>query len=158
MLFMLVFPICSVLALLADPQPQSTALGSQAAMLPTAPQADRSKELSLLLPARIPFFWPTVRFRRLLVAHVAPAISQYVPPAASGTPRKKYDQPGMPSSVPRRSAAQFVGGAWTSAPATPSPPVYEAPAQPAPWHASAVSIPMAADQSTLGARKFQKMA
>lgn len=171
MLFMLVFPICSVLALLANPLPQSGSLGSQTAMLPTAPQAHRSKELSLLLPARIPLFWPTVRFRRFLLAYVVPRLA---PLGIGGQqmPGKKYDRPGAPSNVPRRSAAQFVGGAWTGSPSqSPRPSVsstpsispttsMQMPAVPsaaASWHASSVSIPMAADQSGIGPRKFNKM-
>ena len=160
MLFMLVFPVCTVLALLAEPMPTSSSLGSQATMLPTGPHHDRSKELSTLLPARIPLFWPTVRVRRLLLTF-APRV---VPlGAGSRAAPKKYDRPGMAPRMPRQSAAQFVGGAWTGspvgspAPSTPPTPAPSASAgSTAPWLASSVSIPMASDQGSLGARKFHK--
>lgn len=160
MLFMLVFPVCTVLALLAEPMPTSSSLGSQATMLPTGPQNDRSKELSTLMPARIPLFWPTVRVHRMLltlVPRVAPL------GAGARAAPKKYDRPGMSPRMPRQSAAQFVGGAWTGSPVgSPAPSVPSTPApsasagSAAPWLASSVSIPMAMDQGSLGARKFHK--
>ncbi|WFC95706.1 hypothetical protein MBRA1_002359 [Malassezia brasiliensis] len=160
MLFMLVFPMCTVLALLAEPMPTSSSLGSQATMLPTGPHHDRSKELSALLPARIPLFWPTVRVRRVLLAF-APRVT----PLSTGShpAPKKYDRPGMPPRMPRQSAAQFVGGAWTgsrvgspSPSATPAPVPTATAGSAAPWLASSVSIPMASDQGSLGARKSHK--
>ena len=146
MLFMLVFPICTVLALLAEPQPHSAAIGSQATMLPSTPTADRTKMLSPLLPSRVPFFWPAVKAFRVLARHGAGS-----PTHASATPARRTT--GMPAapSTPRFSAAQFVGGAWDgrSSPATDSQPAGTGSAS-MPWNTTAIHIP-AADTKLYGA-------
>lgn len=137
MLFMLVFPICIVLAYLADPQPRSAAFGAQTTMLPSTVQGGREQMLAWLLPARIPLFWPTVRLRRWLGRRWTPPL----PPKPA--PMRAAPAPSSPAT-PRRSAASFVGGAWSPAPA-----VRPAAAP----HASAVHIPMA---DSLGTRKTHR--
>ena len=132
MLFMLVFPFCTLIAYLAEPLPHSTSIGAQTSMLPTTPTTG-SRELSILLPARIPFFWPTVHIRRWLYRFVAPAPKKAFIPAPASKPRTSLDT----ASPARRSAATFVDGAWTSA-------------SPTTWQASSVSIPMA---DTIGSRR-----
>ena len=78
MLFMLVFPVCTVLALLADPVPHNASVGSQSTMLPSTPTADQSKALSPLLPVRIPFFWPAVRLQRLIQRYIKPTSCLFI--------------------------------------------------------------------------------
>lgn len=104
MLFMVVFPICTVLALLADPQPDDARGGGTSTTLPFAAQTGTARELAAWLPSRLPLFWPTVHFRRWLFAQVVPRTS------------KSSREPSV--SHPR-SAAQLVGGAWTPAPPAP---------------------------------------
>ncbi|CCU99074.1 unnamed protein product [Malassezia sympodialis ATCC 42132] len=135
MLFMLVFPICTVLAYLADPQPHSSAFGAQTSMLPSTVQGGREQLLAWLLPARIPLFWPTVQLRRWLVRRWAPPL----PPKPTPAPSRPVSQAPLSPLAPRRSAASFVGGAWSPAPGP---------------HTSAVHIPMA---DSLGTRKSHKI-
>lgn len=107
MLFMLVFPFCTILAFLGDPQPQSTSFGAQTVTLPAAAHAMRDRHLSLLLPVRIPLFWPTVLCRRWLQARGGPPVPSKHGLASS----KKREDVLSPAS---RSAASFVGGAWSN--------------------------------------------
>ena len=165
MLFMLVFPICTLLAYLAVPQPQSTSFGAQTAMLPsTMPGRSHEPHLSLFLPARIPLFWPTVRVRRWLLSRIPPAVPPK--PIGVGMPRRSMStMPAPTTALPRRSAASFVGGAWSSTPKgrMVSAPVLDKASMSYehntnkgnPLHASAVSIPMS---EALEARKMQKRA
>lgn len=82
MLFMLVFPICTLLAFLAVPQPHSAALGAQTAMLPSTVHGAGNAQntpLAWCLPARIPLFWPTVRFRRWVSTRMATEMPPLIP-------------------------------------------------------------------------------
>lgn len=109
-------------------------------MLPTAPSADRSKELSPLLPLRIPFFWPTATFRRLVVRYgMAPHESQ-----RTGIPIR---------ATPRKSAAQFVGGAWT--PAASVATQYDSPMR-SPWVTTAIDL-SSGDSSARASRKARHL-
>lgn len=135
MLFMLVFPICTVLAYLADPKPHSSAYGAQTSMLPSTVQGGREQYLAWLLPARIPLFWPTVQLRRWLARRWAPPL----PPKPTPVAQHPVREGPLSPLTPRRSAASFVGGAWSPAPGP---------------HTSAVHIPMA---DSLGARKSHKI-
>lgn len=135
MLFMLVFPVCTVLAYLANPQPCSSAFGAQTSMLPSTVQGGREQLLAWFLPARIPLFWPTVQLRRWLARRWAPPL----PPKPVPISPHPAKQAPLSSVAPRRSAASFVGGAWSPAPGP---------------HTSAVHIPMA---DSLGARKSHKI-
>lgn len=71
MLFMLVFPFCTVLAMLADPQPRISASGALAASsngFGAAGGSDYANgPLHRLIPSRLPVFWPTVKLQRLLL-------------------------------------------------------------------------------------------
>lgn len=171
MLFMLVFPICTLLAFLAVPQPHSAALGAQTAMLPSTVHGAGNAQntpLAWCLPARIPLFWPTVRFRRWVSTRMATEMPPLIPrkpmSAPSADPRRSVSTmaPSMSPATPRRSAASFVGGAWSmhprgrmvSAPLAGSPDHVAEP--PSSWRASAVSIPMSSE--TLGPRKMPKQA
>lgn len=68
MLFMLVFPFCMVLAMLAHPQPRLSPSGS-ATSTPdyNGVAGGDSAPLSRLLPSRMPVFWPTVKLHKLLL-------------------------------------------------------------------------------------------
>ncbi|WFD32436.1 hypothetical protein MSPP1_003483 [Malassezia sp. CBS 17886] len=145
MLFMLGTPsdACTLLALLADPQPHGAAVGTQTAVLPSAPAADRSTPLCAWFPARIPFFWPTAKFRQWLQRSLGrPAARLGADPMQRGAPAPRA------VSTPRRSAAQFVDAHAGSVPGwTPSPRSTSTA-----WPSS-VSIPMA---DALGPRKIRK--
>lgn len=108
-------------------------------MLPTTPSADRSKELSPLLPARIPFFWPTAALRRLVLRQSL-AMREAQP---ANTPVRP---------PPRKSAAQFVGGAWTPQRAM----QYESPMR-SPWVTTAIDI-SAGDSGASTSRKARRFA
>ena len=162
MLFMLVFPVCTVLALLADPVPHNASVGSQSTMLPSTPTADQSKALSPLLPVRIPFFWPAVRLQRLIQRYIKPTSvrkkSGIPTSTVAGVPGGAPVANTTPSSTPRRSAAQFVGGAWTGSPAAQAEPATPeaAPvsAAAAPQVSTAINIPMG-EPGALGSRKHK---
>ncbi|WFD00391.1 hypothetical protein MYAM1_003140 [Malassezia yamatoensis] len=160
MLFMLVFPFCTVLAFLADPLPRNGSGISEAGVLPGTPQRERSKDLSAFLPGRIPLFWPTVRIRRWLTARL-------VSKGAFSDPQLNKPNPtygiasANTSSTPRRSAAQFVGGAWTESPTPPSTREFSRyslsdRSNADSMQSSSISIPLAVDQPNFGARKFTK--
>lgn len=139
MLFMLVFPIvsdlssisiearrggcltrilfqCTVLAMLASPQPR-VAPSTSAAFSPAA--TTPAVALSPFLPGRLPIFWPTVKlYRRIVRAFPNSAEA----PSASLGARGWKDINRRPSFEPanggvarQSAAAQFVGGAWGSA-------------------------------------------
>lgn len=71
MLFMLIFPFCTVLAMLADPQPRISASGALAASsngFGVQGGADYSNgPLHSIVPSRLPVFWPTVKLHRLVM-------------------------------------------------------------------------------------------
>ncbi|SNX81356.1 uncharacterized protein MEPE_00061 [Melanopsichium pennsylvanicum] len=71
MLFMLVFPFCTVLAMLADPQPRISASGAMAAStngFGVAGGRDYADgPLHMLIPSRLPVFWPTVKLQRVVL-------------------------------------------------------------------------------------------
>ena len=71
MLFMLVFPFCTVLAMLADPQPRISASGALAASsngFGVSGGSDYANgPLHRLIPSRLPVFWPTVKLQRLVL-------------------------------------------------------------------------------------------
>lgn len=71
MLFMLVFPFCTVLAMLADPQPRISASGTLAASSNGFGVAGghvyANGPLHRLVPSRLPIFWPTVKLHRLVL-------------------------------------------------------------------------------------------
>ncbi|SAM72948.1 uncharacterized protein UBRO_00094 [Ustilago bromivora] len=71
MLFMLVFPFCTVLAMLADPQPRISASGALAASsngFGVEGGSDYANgPLHRLIPSRLPVFWPTVKLHRLVL-------------------------------------------------------------------------------------------
>lgn len=68
MLFMLVFPFCTVLAMMAHPQPRLSASGSATTTPDYSVSAGSdSAPLSRLLPTRIPIFWPTIKLHKLLL-------------------------------------------------------------------------------------------
>lgn len=71
MLFMLVFPICTVLAMLGNPQPRQ-APNSTTTITPTSAGMSSSgipgnSSLSPVLPPRLPIFWMTVKCYRLIL-------------------------------------------------------------------------------------------
>lgn len=70
MLFMLVFPICTVLAMLSNPQPRQAPTGSST-LTPSnsglSPGLANNSALSAFLPPRLPIFWLTVKSYRLLL-------------------------------------------------------------------------------------------
>ncbi|MCO5565236.1 hypothetical protein L7F22_018909 [Adiantum nelumboides] len=71
MLFMLVFPICTVLAMLGNPQPRQ-APNSTTTITPTSSGVTSSgipgnSSLSPVLPPRLPIFWLTVKCYRLVL-------------------------------------------------------------------------------------------
>lgn len=73
-LFMLVFPFCTVLAMLASPQPKSSLSSSTTSVLsPTSSSSGfGGPKLALFAPSRIPVFWPTVKLYRLLLKFFPP--------------------------------------------------------------------------------------
>lgn len=82
MLFMLVFPFCTVLAMLADPQPRISASGALASAsngFGVQGGSDYSNgPLHRLVPSRLPVFWPTIRLHRLVM--------QWLPSLVDATP------------------------------------------------------------------------
>ncbi|CEH11674.1 p53-mediated apoptosis protein EI24/PIG8 [Ceraceosorus bombacis] len=132
MLFMVCFPFCTVLAMLASPQPRVAPTGGSAMTPTSAGGAGMSgvAQLSRLLPPRLPIFWLTIHAHRLLLkAFPPPPERGYVPPvpnrwgnSRNATPASRMYGVGMgmdstSSGVDgRRSAAQVVGGAWGAAP------------------------------------------
>lgn len=70
MLFMLVFPVCTVLAMLATPQPRQAPTGA-ATLTPAnsglSPSLANNATLSGFLPPRLPIFWPTIKLYRLIL-------------------------------------------------------------------------------------------
>ncbi len=116
MLFMLVFPLCSMLALLADPQPHDGTI------------------VLTLLPGRVPLFWPTVRIHRWLVRNVvrsdlgrfslfssktsaaaAASTSAFARNAAAGTNALGSSVQSAFAFGKKSSAARFVGQVWNDA-------------------------------------------
>lgn len=71
MLFMLVFPFCTVLAMLADPQPRISASGALAASsaytVASGASDYASGPLHRLIPSRLAVFWPTVKLHSLIL-------------------------------------------------------------------------------------------
>ncbi|EPQ32062.1 uncharacterized protein PFL1_00260 [Pseudozyma flocculosa PF-1] len=129
MLFMLVFPFCTVLAMLANPQPRISASGSSSTFSPDPSSAasnhDSTGPLSVFLPGRLPVFWPTIKLHRL-VLRTFPALADVPQTATSkafersyaysrvasggiGIPGGGMGGVGAPSG---RTAAQLVGGIW----------------------------------------------
>ena len=132
MLFTVVFPFCTVLAMLANPQPRISASGSAGSIMsPDVGGAtldySRSGPLSHLLPGRLAVFWPTIKLHRALVA-VAPGAGR----ALNNTTTSKaferaFGRQGYSSGFgggPGRTAAELVGGIWggTGANGTPQWP------------------------------------
>lgn len=141
MLFMLVFPICAILAMLGSPQPR-IAPTSASTMTPTSansslsPGITNNSALSILLPPRLPIFWFTVKAYRLLLRFFprltdANLLSDPIMSADRGNhtnvwrPRTGTQGNGYGTGVETTNygtapgkrgatAAQFVGGAWNS--------------------------------------------
>lgn len=71
MLFMLVFPFCTVLAMLADPQPRISASGAVASStngFGVGGGSDYANgPLHRLVPSRLAVFWPTVKLHRIVL-------------------------------------------------------------------------------------------
>ncbi|KAJ9477118.1 hypothetical protein PHBOTO_000800 [Pseudozyma hubeiensis] len=69
MLFMLVFPFCTVLAMLADPQPRISASGALAASSNGFGGGSdyANGPLHRLVPSRLAVFWPTVKLHRIVL-------------------------------------------------------------------------------------------
>ncbi|CAO1634991.1 unnamed protein product [Parajaminaea phylloscopi] len=126
-LFMLIYPPFTVLALLANPQPQSSPKTSSSHA--TTPSSGSSGfdvlsgkgTLSPLLPGRIPIFMPTVILCRLLKRFVLPRprtdnVHDDKRSSMSGglsqwTSYTSHTN-GFGGAPQRRTAAQFVGGVW----------------------------------------------
>jgi etoposide-induced 2.4 mRNA len=87
MLFMLIFPICTVLAMFANPQPRQAPTGSSP-LTPSnsglPPSLARNQALSVILPPRLPIFWPTVKAYRLILRAFPGSINAN--PASNVTP------------------------------------------------------------------------
>ncbi|PWN24232.1 hypothetical protein BCV69DRAFT_23786 [Microstroma glucosiphilum] len=124
-LFMAVYPFYVVLALLARPEPRSASAGST--LTPISGTSDKfmgsesvpaGTTLSSFLPARIPIFLPTVVLYRL-VMRFAPRDSgdegdhgRSIHGSLAGEKSPAYSSAF--GSTDRRTAAQFVGGAWAA--------------------------------------------
>ncbi|TKY90074.1 hypothetical protein EX895_000072 [Sporisorium graminicola] len=91
MLFMLIFPFCTVLAMLADPQPRISASGALASSSNGFGVGGGSEyangPLHRLVPSRLPIFWPTVKLHRV-VLQLLPALADApLPPSTQAFER-----------------------------------------------------------------------
>ncbi|KAN0066511.1 hypothetical protein ACQY0O_000605 [Thecaphora frezii] len=132
MLFMLVFPFCTVLAMLASPQPKVAASSSSSSFSPNPDIGGGGNgdlcvscgPLSVLLPGRLPIFWPTIQLHRLIL-RIFPKLAEVPTSATSKAFERSYAygraaSGGAPTGIgmggaPGRTAAQLVGGIWSGA-------------------------------------------
>ncbi|PWZ02992.1 hypothetical protein BCV70DRAFT_220190 [Testicularia cyperi] len=108
MLFMLVFPFCAVLAMLANPQPRISASGAAAASTgygSAGSGLDVSAPLSRLVPSRLPIFWPTIQLHRL-VLKTLPTLAEVPFDATS----QAYERAAAASSYGRGATGLVAGG------------------------------------------------
>ncbi|SPO20563.1 uncharacterized protein UTRI_00039 [Ustilago trichophora] len=121
MLFMLVFPFCTVLAMLADPQPRISASGALAASLSSngfgvSSGSDyASGPLHRLIPSRLPVFWPTIKLQRLAMRLLPSLADAPLAPSAQAFERNAtmYGRTGELSSAGGFSVNGGFGGFGT---------------------------------------------
>lgn len=119
MLFMLVFPFCTVLAMLADPQPRISASGAVATSSngfgPGGGSDWANAPLHRLIPSRLPIFWPTVKLHRLVLQFLPSLADAPLAPSAQAFERNAnmYGRAGQLSGASGFSVTGGFGGFGT---------------------------------------------
>lgn len=112
-LFMLVFPFCTVLAMLSNPQPKnsptSNSSSTSSVLSPVSPGSglgSGASTLSMFAPARIPILWPTVKIYRLVLKFFPPPHEGIMGPRGT----RLGDAKGRWNSINSKSNGMTMGG------------------------------------------------